>query len=130
MTCFLPTQKYRPCGINGNAVKIGDIFQTFMKIFFSRWVFAFNLPSNLELLCGGAQWVVVVVTNENLPYMRFLFFLQDKDKPVPALTSHNYGRPCRPFYDFSDRTFNRQDQISDFYRRKGGVVRIEEREPL
>lgn len=63
------------------------------------------------------------LTNENAR------FFQDKDKPVPAVTSHNYGRPCRPFYDFLEKTYNRQDQIGNFYRRKGGVIKIEEREP-
>lgn len=48
---------------------------------------------------------------------------------MPTLTSHNYGRPCRPFYDFLERTYNRQDQIANFYRRRGGVIKTEEREP-
>lgn len=69
MTCFSRIQKFFRCGTKGKTAKTGDTFLISTRIFFSRWVFAFNSSSKRRLLCGGEQWTL---TNENV---RFLLFL-------------------------------------------------------
>ncbi|XP_023018108.2 uncharacterized protein [Leptinotarsa decemlineata] len=54
-----------------------------------------------------------------LPDIHDNIFEQEKLKPIPALTSMNYGRPCRVPYDVSDITYRRQNATSDFKRRRG-----------
>nr|CAI5825487.1 unnamed protein product [Callosobruchus analis] len=54
---------------------------------------------------------------------------QEKDKPVPAITSMTYGRPCRPPYDYVDATYRKVNARTDFYRRRG-VMRVKERQAV
>ncbi|XP_044746256.1 uncharacterized protein LOC123307856 [Coccinella septempunctata] len=61
-----------------------------------------------------------------LPDIHENTFQQEKEKPVPVLTSMVYGRPCRPFYDLQEN-YRRQHATSDFYRPRG-VMRVIEKE--
>ncbi|KAG5871405.1 hypothetical protein JTB14_004957 [Gonioctena quinquepunctata] len=54
-----------------------------------------------------------------LPDIRENIFEQEKHKPVPALSSMIYGRPCRVPYDISESTHRRKNATSDFKRRRG-----------
>ncbi|KAJ8949525.1 hypothetical protein NQ314_008224 [Rhamnusium bicolor] len=66
---------------------------------------------------------------DNRPYLPDIhehIFQEEKDKPVPVLTSMNYGRPCRVQYDETETKFRRQNATADF-RRKRGVIRVKER---
>ncbi|KAL3288165.1 hypothetical protein HHI36_002616, partial [Cryptolaemus montrouzieri] len=49
----------------------------------------------------------------------------ERDKPVPVLTSMEYGRPCRAFYDLQEN-YRRQHATGDFYRPRG-VFRVIEK---
>ncbi|KAK9892071.1 hypothetical protein WA026_018269 [Henosepilachna vigintioctopunctata] len=60
-----------------------------------------------------------------LPDIHENIFQQEKDKPVPVLTSMEYGRPCRPFYDIREN-YCRRHATNDFYRPRG-VMRVIEK---
>ncbi|KAJ8926112.1 hypothetical protein NQ315_009969 [Exocentrus adspersus] len=64
-----------------------------------------------------------------LPDLRERIYEQEKDKPVPALTSMTYGRPCRCFYDDLETKFRRHTATKDFTR-KNGVMRMVERKAV
>ncbi|CAH1164409.1 unnamed protein product [Phaedon cochleariae] len=65
-----------------------------------------------------------------LPDIHENIFQQEKDKPVPALSSMNYGRPCRTTYDKPEGTFRRQNATSDFKRRRGVACVKERQKPV
>ncbi|KAL1514336.1 hypothetical protein ABEB36_003609 [Hypothenemus hampei] len=46
---------------------------------------------------------------------------QEKDKPVPVLTSLNYGRMTLIPYGEVETTFKRFTATNDFYRKSGGL---------
>ncbi|XP_050305571.1 uncharacterized protein LOC126742809 [Anthonomus grandis grandis] len=61
-----------------------------------------------------------------LPTIRENIFQQEKDKPVPALTSLNYGRTTLTFYDEVETAFKRSCPTCDFYRKRG-VLEIDDK---
>ncbi|KAJ8963415.1 hypothetical protein NQ318_018895 [Aromia moschata] len=67
---------------------------------------------------------------ENRQFLRDIhenIFREEENKPIPVLTSLNYGRPCRVQYDEVETKYRRQTAISDFMRRQGGVIRVKEK---
>ncbi|KAH1007532.1 uncharacterized protein LOC109540480 [Dendroctonus ponderosae] len=62
-----------------------------------------------------------------LPNIRENIFQQEKNKPVPALTSLTYGRPTLSTYDEVETAFKRSCATADFYRKKG-VLQVEAKE--
>lgn len=53
-------------------------------------------------------------------------YSQEKNKPVPALTSLNYGRSTRAPYDENETAFKRSHATDDFYRKRG-ILEIEDK---
>ncbi|XP_044265957.1 uncharacterized protein LOC123012177 [Tribolium madens] len=68
---------------------------------------------------------------DNCQYLRDIrenIYQQEKAKPVPVLTSLNYGLTARRLLDQPETCFKRIHATSDFKRRRG-VMKVEEREP-
>ncbi|XP_028133837.1 uncharacterized protein LOC114329022 [Diabrotica virgifera virgifera] len=63
-----------------------------------------------------------------LPDIRENIFEQEKDKPVPVLTSMTYGKLYNVEYDKPEVIYRRQHAIQDFQRRRG-VLFPKERKP-
>ncbi|CAG9761277.1 unnamed protein product [Ceutorhynchus assimilis] len=64
-----------------------------------------------------------------LPKIREYIYKQEKNKPVPALTSYTYGLSTLTFYDEIESAFKRSCATNDFYRRRG-VMDLDEKDPL
>ncbi|KAH0814284.1 hypothetical protein GEV33_008508 [Tenebrio molitor] len=63
-----------------------------------------------------------------LPDIRENIYEQEKDKPVPVLTSYNYGLPCRRLLDQPETGYRRIQATGDFKRRRG-VMKVIEKKP-